>query len=325
MLFMNGTIFTMMMAFIMAVLLSPLVIPLLRKLKFGQFIRDEGPKMHAKKAGTPTMGGVVILVAIVTASLVMGAKLGVLSTELYLLLFVTCGFGLLGFLDDLIKIVKKRNLGLTSRQKLLGQLVIAIVFYEVLQQSGFSTAVTLPGSEKVIDLGHYYLIFAILMLIGASNATNLTDGMDGLLAGTAAVAFGAYVVMALEALDLVSAVFAAAVVGALLGFLVFNAHPARVFMGDTGSLAIGGGIASLAMMTKFELILIVIGGIFVLETLSVMIQVASFKLTGKRVFKMTPIHHHYELSGWSEWRIVATFWSVGFLFAALGVYIEIWL
>lgn len=321
----NATIFTILASFLIAVLISPVVIPVLRKFKFGQFIRDEGPKSHQKKSGTPTMGGVIIILTLAAATLIMGAKYNVLTTELYMLLFVTIGFGFLGFLDDFIKVVKKRNLGLTSKQKLFGQLIIAIIFYYVLMQNGFPTTVTIPGTDLSYDLGSFYVILVIFMLIGASNGTNLTDGMDGLLAGTAAIAFGAYAVLALDIMDMGTAIFSAAVIGAVLGFLVFNAHPAKVFMGDTGSLALGGGIAAVAVLTKMEIILIVIGGIFVIETLSVMIQVASFKSRGKRIFKMTPIHHHYELSGWNEWRIVVTFWFVGLLFAALGLYVEIWL
>jgi phospho-N-acetylmuramoyl-pentapeptide-transferase len=318
-------ILTIVASFIIAVLLSPIVIPVLRKFKFGQFIRDEGPKSHQKKSGTPTMGGIIIIVSLFIASVVASMKLAGISLELYLLLFVTFGYGLIGFLDDYIKVARKRNLGLTSKQKLIGQLIIAAIFYFGLVKTNISTVVAIPGTDLSYDLHSFYFLLVIFMLIGASNGTNLTDGVDGLLPGTAAIAFGAFAVLAWNALDLDVAIFASAVVGALLGFLVFNAHPAKVIMGDTGSLALGGGITAIAIMTKMELILVIIGGIFVIETLSVIIQVASFKTTGKRVFKMSPLHHHYELSGWSEWRIVVTFWLVGFLFAALGIYIEVWL
>ncbi|HET7616778.1 MAG TPA: phospho-N-acetylmuramoyl-pentapeptide-transferase [Bacillales bacterium] len=318
-------ILTIVASFIIAVLLSPIVIPVLRKFKFGQFIRDEGPKSHQKKSGTPTMGGIIIIVSLFIASVVASMKFAGISLELYLLLFVTFGYGLIGFLDDYIKVARKRNLGLTSKQKLIGQLIIAAIFYFGLVKTNISTVVAIPGTDLSYDLHSFYFLLVIFMLIGASNGTNLTDGVDGLLPGTAAIAFGAFAVLAWNALDLDVAIFASAVVGALLGFLVFNAHPAKVIMGDTGSLALGGGITAIAIMTKMELILVIIGGIFVIETLSVIIQVASFKTTGKRVFKMSPLHHHYELSGWSEWRIVVTFWLVGFLFAALGIYIEVWL
>lgn len=318
-------IITIIVSFLIAVLLSPVFIPILRRFKFGQFIRDEGPRSHLKKAGTPTMGGVIIIAALVIGTIAVCLKYAHMSLEVYLLLFVTVGFGLLGFLDDFIKVKKKRNLGLTSKQKLIGQLIVAAVFYIGLVHANFSTTVTIPGTHLSYNLHSFYFLLVIFMLIGASNGTNLTDGVDGLLPGTAAIAFGAYAVLAWNTLDLDVAIFASAVVGAVLGFLVFNAHPAKVFMGDTGSLALGGGIAALAILTKMEIILIIIGGIFVIETLSVIIQVISFKTTGRRVFKMSPIHHHYDLSGWSEWRIVVTFWLVGFLFAALAIYIEVWI
>lgn len=318
-------ILTIVASFLISVLLSPIIIPLLRKMKFGQFIRTEGPESHQKKSGTPTMGGFIILVSLVAGSLIFTWKFTGISTEIYLLLFVTVAYGFLGFLDDFIIIAKKRNLGLTSKQKLLGQLIIAAVFYFGLVQIGFSTTLTIPGTDLSYDVHSFYFLLVVVMLIGASNGTNLTDGVDGLLPGTAAIAFGAYAVLAWNVADLDLAIFSSAVVGAVLGFLVFNAHPAKIFMGDTGSLALGGGIAALAVLTKMEIILIIIGGVFVIETLSVILQVISFKSTGKRIFKMSPLHHHYDLSGWSEWRIVVTFWVVGFLFAALGIYIEVWI
>lgn len=318
-------IITLAVSFLISVILSPIIIPFLRRLKFGQSIREEGPKSHQKKSGTPTMGGVMILFSIAITTIIMVGNFQELSTEIYLLLLVTLGFGLLGFLDDFIKVVLKRNLGLTSKQKLVGQLVIATIFYVVIKQLNFSTEIAIPGTNLGVDFGILYLILIIVMLVGASNAVNLTDGLDGLLAGTAAIAFGAYAVIAFSAEQLDIALFCAAVVGAVLGFLVFNAHPAKVFMGDTGSLALGGALAAVAILTKMEILLAIIGGVFVIETLSVIIQVISFKTTGKRVFKMSPLHHHYELSGWSEWRVVVTFWLVGLLFAILGIYLEVWI
>ncbi|RFA37627.1 phospho-N-acetylmuramoyl-pentapeptide-transferase [Virgibacillus dokdonensis] len=317
---------TILIAFLITVLLSPIFIPFLRRLKFGQSIREEGPKSHLKKTGTPTMGGIMIVFSIVITSLIMSWKVNPVgvSYEMWILLFVLVGYGLLGFLDDFIKIMKKRNLGLTSKQKLLGQLIIALVVYFVLKAQGFPTYISVPGTTFQLELGWAYALLIIVMLVGASNAVNLTDGLDGLLAGTAAIAFGAFAVLALYGYPQSEvAIFALAIVGALLGFLVFNAHPAKVFMGDTGSLALGGAIAIIAILTKLEIILVIIGGVFVIETLSVIIQVISFKTTGKRVFKMSPLHHHYELLGWSEWRVVTTFWLVGLVFAALGIYIEV--
>ncbi|MGC4375544.1 phospho-N-acetylmuramoyl-pentapeptide-transferase [Fictibacillus sp. Mic-4] len=319
-------LFTLLASFLIAVISSPFFIPFLRRLKFGQSIREEGPKSHQKKSGTPTMGGIIIVLAAVIATYVMNLKFFNVSSKTYLLLFVTIGYGLLGFLDDFIKVVKKRNLGLTSKQKLLGQLIIAAVFYIGLLNTDFSTKLTIPGLHIDFELGWFYPVLVVFMLIGGSNAVNLTDGLDGLLAGTSAIAFGAFAVLAsnMSPSQSETAVFAVAIVGAVLGFLVFNAHPAKVFMGDTGSLALGGAISAIAIITKLELLLVIIGGVFVIETLSVMLQVWSFKTRGKRIFKMSPLHHHYELCGWSEWRIVVTFWAVGLLFAALGIYIEVW-
>lgn len=317
--------FTILLGFLVAVLLSPIFIPFLRRLKFGQSIREEGPKSHQKKSGTPTMGGIIILISIVVTTLVMTEKFSEPTMKTYVLLFVTLGFGLLGFLDDFIKVVMKRNLGLTSLQKLIGQIVVSIIFYIILKQSGFSTEVSIPLVDYSFDLGYGYALFIIFWLVGFSNAVNLTDGLDGLVSGTAAIAFGALAVLAWNQSLFEVSIFSVAVVGAVLGFLVFNAHPAKVFMGDTGSLALGGAIATVAILTKLEILLIIIGGVFVIETLSVILQVISFKTTGKRIFRMSPLHHHYELVGWSEWRVVVTFWTVGLLLAVIGIYIEVWL
>lgn len=308
-------------AFLFALFLGPILIPLLRQLKFGQSIREEGPQSHMKKAGTPTMGGIIIILAFSVAALIFAKS----STELFLIMLVTLGFGLIGFLDDFIKIALKRNLGLTSKQKLLGQLIIASLFYFFLMKSGASTEIIIPIVDASIDLQWLYLPFILFVLLGASNGVNLTDGLDGLLAGVSAIAFGAYTLVAMHSSKPDVAIFTATVVGALLGFLVFNRHPARVFMGDTGSLALGGAIAATAIMTKTEILLVIIGGIYVIETLSVMIQVVSFKTRGKRVFRMSPIHHHFELLGWSEWKVVTRFWLAALVFAALGVYIGVYL
>lgn len=312
---------TMGAAFLLAVIIGPLCIPILRRLKFGQQIREEGPKAHFKKSGTPTMGGIIILVGLAVTVLKFADR----SLELFLVMFVTLGFGLIGFLDDYIKVVLKRSLGLTAKQKILGQLLISSVLFYFLIQNGFSTVVSVPGTHLEFEMGWLYFPFLLFLLIGASNGVNLTDGLDGLLAGTSAIAFGAYTIIAMKLTQPDLAIFSIAMVGAVLGFLVFNAHPARVFMGDTGSLAIGGGLATLAILTKTEILLVLIGGVFVIETLSVIIQVVSFQTRGKRIFRMSPIHHHFELTGWSEWRVVVTFWITGLLFAGAGLYmIEVW-
>jgi len=306
-------------SFILAVISAPLLIPLLRRMKFGQQIRVEGPQSHQKKAGTPTMGGVVIILAFTIAYL----KFSVVNTDFYVLLVATLGFGLVGFLDDYIKIVFKRSLGLTPKQKLFGQLLFAGIITALLISEGHSTAIGIPGTDFAFDLGPwFYYPFIILMMLAISNAVNFTDGLDGLLSGVSGIALGAYAIIAMQATSMVAAVCAAAMIGAVIGFLVFNAHPAKVFMGDTGSLGIGGAIAGIAIVTKSELLFIVIGGVFVIEMLSVVLQVISFKTRGKRIFKMSPIHHHFELSGWSEWRVVTTFWAVGLVLAVVGLYLN---
>ncbi len=317
--------FTIITAFVIVMLLAPVFIPFLRRLKFGQSIREEGPKAHLKKSGTPTMGGIVIVISSVIATLIFVWKSATLTSDTLLLLVATIGFGFVGFLDDYIKVILKRNLGLTSKQKLLGQLLVSLAVYWLIIYYGYSTEITFGALDFHLDLKWFYLIFIVIYYIAVSNSVNLTDGLDGLLSGTAAIAFGAFAIIAWVQQNNEVALFCMAVVGALLGFLVFNAHPARIFMGDTGSIALGGALATVALILKQELLIIIIGGVFVIESLSVILQVISFKSTGKRIFKMSPIHHHYELSGWSEWRVVTTFWIVGLLFAILGVYIEVWL
>ncbi|WP_040948443.1 phospho-N-acetylmuramoyl-pentapeptide-transferase [Gorillibacterium massiliense] len=303
-------------AFLLATLTGPLIIPILRRLKFGQQIRSDGPQGHLKKKGTPTMGGIIILLALSLAALRFADK----NSELTVLLVASLGYGLIGFLDDYTKIVFKRSLGLTAKQKLAGQLIVSIIVCVLLHRMGHSTDIHIPFSDWSLSFGWFYYPFVVFMMLGMSNAVNFTDGLDGLLSGTSAIAFGAYVVLAVHLHHPETAIFSAAMVGAVLGFLVYNAHPAKVFMGDTGSLGIGGGLAAAAIITKQELLLVIIGGVFVVEVLSVIIQVVSFKTRGKRVFKMSPIHHHFELVGWSEWRVVITFWAVAFVLAGLGLY-----
>lgn len=306
-------------SFILSVIAAPLLIPLLRRMKFGQQVRDDGPQSHLKKAGTPTMGGIVVILAFTLSFL----KFSVINTDFYVLLVATLGFGLIGFLDDYIKIVFKRSLGLTARQKLIGQLLFAAIMCYLLIQNGHSTAISMPGTSWSFDWGGwFYYPFIVIMMLAIPNAVNFTDGLDGLLSGVSAIAFAAFAIVAMQATSLSAAVCAAAMIGAVLGFLVFNAHPAKVFMGDMGSLGIGGAIGGIAIVTKSELLFIIIGGVFVIEMLSVVLQVASFKTRGKRIFKMSPIHHHFELTGWSEWRVVITFWAVGIVLAGLGLYLN---
>lgn len=317
------TLMIIAIGFILTVLLTPLFIPALKRMKFGQSIREEGPKSHMKKAGTPTMGGLVFLLSIVLTTTGVSLYFNMLTTQTIVLLLVLVGFGVIGFLDDFIKVVLKRNLGLTSLQKLIGQIILAIAAFFLLKPGPSFTSLAIPFTDWSIDLGVAYVAFMIFWLVGFSNAINLTDGVDGLVSGTASIAFSAFGVIALVYDQTSLAIFAFAVTGALLGFLIFNANPAKVFMGDTGSLALGGALAMLSILVKQELLLLLIGIIFVAETLSVILQVISFKTTGKRIFKMSPLHHHFELSGWSEWKVVVVFWSTAFLAAFVAVLLEV--
>jgi phospho-N-acetylmuramoyl-pentapeptide-transferase len=310
-------------AFIISVLLGILIIPALRRMKFGQSIREEGPKAHQKKAGTPTMGGLIFIGSIILSTLAMAYINDVLTTQTIVLLLILVGFGIIGFLDDFIIVVLKRNLGLTSIQKLIGQIIVAVAAFFLLKLGPFDTAVQIPFVGIELELGIFYVAFLLFWLVGFSNAVNLSDGLDGLVAGTSSIAFGAFGVHALIFGQQDIALFAFVVTGAMLGFLVFNVKPAKVFMGDTGSLALGGALAMLSVLIKQEFLLLVIGIVYVIETLSVIIQVISFKTTGKRVFKMSPIHHHFELSGWSEWKIVIVFWGVAFFAAIVPVLLEV--
>jgi len=298
-------------------LCGPILIPFLRRLKFGQSIRSEGPQAHLQKTGTPTMGGVMFFLSLTAAVAFTAGFNGVTVV----LLLITVAFGCVGLLDDFIKVVLKRPLGLRAREKLLAQVLISGVFaYIIVAYGGRGTDLIIPGTAWVLPLGWFYIPFVVFMMVGFNNAVNLTDGLDGLAAGVTLFAALAYALIANAwGLHDVS-LFAAALVGTCLGFLFFNIHPARVFMGDTGSLALGGAVFSLAVLTKTELLFLIIGGVFVLETLSVIIQVIYFRVTGgKRFFRMSPLHHHFELSGWSEQRVVFTFWAMAALCACLGV------
>ena len=294
---------------------GPFLIPELHKLKFGQSIRAEGPKSHQVKSGTPTMGGIMIILGI-TLGTVIAAPL---STEIMLALFIMLGHFVLGFLDDYIKVVKKQNLGLKAKQKFLGQIIIAVVTMILAAHlHTVDTTVSIPLMENPVDFGLFYYFFVPFAMVGISNAVNLTDGLDGLASGTVAIAAVAYGAVCAELGHMDLTIFCAAIMGACLAFLRFNIHPAKVFMGDTGSLALGGAIASVGILTHTEILLGIIGFIFVCEAFSVIIQVISFQTTGKRVFRMSPIHHHFELGGWSEWKVVTVFWTVGLLAGVIG-------
>ncbi|WP_391120813.1 phospho-N-acetylmuramoyl-pentapeptide-transferase [Psychrobacillus sp. L3] len=319
----STTIITLIFSFLLSVILAPIVIPYLRRMKFGQSIREEGPESHHKKAGTPTMGGLIFMTSIIISTLAISFYFDKLTTQTIVLLLILVGFGAIGFLDDFIKVVLKRNLGLTSKQKLIGQILVSVIAYFLLKLGPFDTTIAIPFTKIAISLGQFYVAFLLFWLVGFSNAVNLSDGLDGLVSGTASVSFVTFGVIALTYEQTDIAIFAFSVSGALLGFLLFNKNPAKVFMGDTGSLALGGALAMVSILVKQELILLLVGIIFVMETLSVILQVISFKTTGKRIFKMSPIHHHFELSGWSERKVVTVFWAIGFLASMIVVFLEV--
>lgn len=293
-------------ATVCTIILGMVSIPLLKKYKARQAIREEGPKSHRVKAGTPTMGGLFLILSGVIV--ILGN--GLIDKTVLWLLFLMIGHGILGFLDDFIKAEKKRNLGLTAKQKIMGQLILSIIFcFGCVEILHLPCAISIPLTASDISIGWLYYPFVILVIVGASNAVNLTDGLDGLASGCCTVAFMAYAAFCyINGLYDIAA-FIIIMAGCCIGFLFFNYHPAKIFMGDTGSLALGGALAGIAVMTRTELLLVVLGMVFVVEALSVIIQVASFKLYGKRVFKMSPLHHHFELSGWSEVNVVWLFWG----------------
>jgi len=300
---------------------APFLIPFLRRLKFGQQVRSDGPKRHLVKAGTPTMGGIIFFFSL---------PLGVVLTKeldfnLIAALLVTFGFGLIGFFDDFIKVVMKRPLGLKAREKILGQVLLSAAFaYVIVVYGGRGTEIIIPGLNYSVDPGWLYLPFAVLVMTSA-NAVNLTDGLDGLAAGVTLFASLGYLLIT-NAWGLTNiSIFSASLLGSCLGFLFFNMYPAKVFMGDTGAFILGGALCSLAVITKTELLLLLLGGVYVLETLSVVIQVIYFRLTGgKRFFRMSPLHHHFELSGWSEQKVVFVFWFAAAVFAIAAVIITIY-
>ena len=308
-------------AFTVTITLGSKFIGFLQIKKFGQFVREEGPQTHLIKQGTPTMGGVVMLVGLVSALFVV-ARPNVLTLTTLLLVSAVAGIGLY---DDWQKISNKRNEGLRARYKAF-LLILAVVVADVmaLHYVGLTQNVIVPGFNKNLVLGPGVIgvaLFSFLMLlvvVGTTNAVNLSDGLDGLAAGAGAIALLAYTAIAFLEREYDLAVICGAMVGAIIGFLWFNSHPAQVFMGDTGSLAIGGVLAAAAVLTKTEMLLPIIGGIFVLEALSVIIQYVYYKLTSKRVFKMAPIHHHFELSGWEENKVVMRFWIIQAAFAVVG-------
>lgn len=306
---------------IVTLLVMPKLIPFLHKIKFGQVEREEGLASHKAKGGTPTMGGMVFVLVPILIMLILNPK-AFTSMEMLIVIFAYLGYAVIGFIDDFLIVVKKNNDGLKPSMKFLMQSVLAVVFYFIYQGIA-QTSVNIPVLHMSIELGFLYFVLIFIMFTAESNAVNLTDGLDGLCAGTSLIAMAPYIIFALMQKESDLAMFLLAVCGSLIGYLKFNLHPAKIFMGDTGSLAIGGLLAATAMILKQELLLIIIGGVFLMEVLSVVIQVTSYKLTRKRVFKMAPIHHHFEMCGMKETQVVLMFWSIGFIFACIGLWLGV--
>ena len=319
-------------ALVLSLLLGPWAIRTLRRLSVGQEIRDEGPKAHQSKAGTPTMGGLLILFSLTVPTL-LWAQLN--NSYVWLAMTSTLAFGAIGFADDFLKVKRRNNKGLSARVKLALQLLVAVGFAAALLAISFDQTLAFPFLKRlVVDLGVFYIGVVVLVLVSSTNAVNLTDGLDGLAIGATLIVAATYAIftyiaghrVVAEYLQVVHvadvgevAVFCSALVGASLGFLWFNCHPAEMFMGDVGSLAIGGAIGTVAILSKQEILLLVAGGLFVLEALSVILQVGSFKSRGQRVFRMAPLHHHFELKGWEEPKVIVRFWILAILFALLSL------
>lgn len=316
----------LLISFVVAIVLGVIIIPILKKLKVGQIERDDGPKSHLKKQGTPTMGGIIMMITMILS--VTGAYIYLVSTgkmdianKILPMLILTLGFGVIGFIDDFKKLVLKNTKGLKPSYKMLGLLVISVAFVIYLTQGiHLGTETYIPIAKTYIDIPIYlYIPFAIIVILATTNAINLTDGIDGLASSVSAIIVTTLTIIGIQLQLPEVSIFGSIIVGAILGFLVFNLHPAKVFMGDTGSLLIGGVISAIALYIKMPILLILIALIPVLETLSVIIQVAYFKKTGKRVFKMTPIHHHFELSGWKENKVVIVFSLITLVLCIIGL------
>lgn len=309
-------------SFLIALFLGPVIIPVLRRLKVGQSIREEGPKSHYTKEGTPTMGGVIIVLAVIISIFTSGYY----TQEIWAGLFFTVGFGMIGFIDDYIKVVLKRNLGLRAYQKIIGQFIFALLLaWYGSRYSVYGTKLIIPFANAYIDLGVLYIPFVLFVVIGIVNAVNLTDGLDGLNTGVTLIVMATFSLIANSMSDINPifegvSIMGAAITGACLGFLKHNANPAKVFMGDTGSLALGGAVSAVAVLSNTLLLIPIIGGIYFAEALSVIIQVLHYKRTKRRIFKMAPLHHHFEMCGWRETKVVGIFWIVTVILAFIGIY-----
>ncbi len=310
--------YTSMISFLIVLILGPIFIPMLTKFKFGQVVRDDGPQSHLKKNGTPTMGGIMMILAIVITSLTRNN----VSNDMLVGVFCIAGFGLVGFLDDFIIIQKKRSLGLKPWQKIGLQFGIALfVSYYQYTTSPSAPQLMIPFTDAYINIGQLYIPLMTIVIIGTVNAVNLTDGLDGLASGVTLIVSIFFMLLAsyTGAANNDVATLAAATMGACLGFLGFNSYPAKIFMGDTGSMALGGAVAAFAILTNRALLIPIVGGIYFAEAISVILQVGSYKLRKKRIFKMAPIHHHFEQCGWPETRVVFIFWITTVVLTWLGI------
>ena len=314
--------YTAIIGFLIVVILGPIFIPMLAKFKFGQTVRDDGPQTHLQKNGTPTMGGVIMIIAI----LITGLTRAKIDKDLLVGLICITGFGFVGFLDDFIKIKMKRSLGLKAYQKIILQFALALfVSYYQYSASPSATQIMIPFTDYIINLGPLYVPIMMFVIIGTVNAVNLTDGLDGLASGITLIVSIFFMLLAISVGNSDVAILAAATGGACLGFLGFNSYPAKVFMGDTGSLALGATLATVAVLTDHEITLLAVMGVFIIETLSVIIQSISVRFFHKKVFLMTPLHHHFEKLGWEERDIVKAFWVVGFILAMAGIAFGVWI
>ncbi len=320
----------LMLGFVLSIITGVILIPLLRKLHFGQSVSLTLGERHLKKNGTPTIGGLIFIIPTIISLLLLWFRGSMeMTSNLMIVLFVFISYALLGLADDLLKIVFKNNKGLSIMFKLLMQTVIALVFFYIFIRNGGVPEIRISAINLYIYMGWTYGLFILFLLVGSSNAVNITDGLDGLAGGLSAIAFLAYGLIAWNTTWLAGyqeiAIFCFVLIGALLGFLVFNTHPAKVFMGDTGSLALGGSLAAIAILTRHELSLAVVGGVFVIETLSSLIQIIAIRKFHKKIFKMAPLHHHFEKLGWEENDIVKMFWIVGLILAMLMITYNVWL
>ena len=321
---------SLMIGFILSIVLGLVFIPLLKKIKVKQSISIFLRNKHKQKEGTPTMGGIIFIVStIITMLLLILTNKIEWSSNLFMIMFVFVSYGLLGFIDDYLIIKRKNNIGLTEIQKLFGQLVIALVFFFIYMKAGHDTVFDIHTLNISIDLKWFFGIFILFMLVASTNAVNITDGLDGLAGGLSLIAFLAMGLISWNTTWITGstdiAIFCFILVGSLLGFLFFNTYPAKVFMGDTGSLALGGTLASIAILTSHELTFIIIMGVFIIETLTSIIQMCAIMIYNKKVFLMTPLHHHFEKLGWDERDIVKSFWVVGLLLAMAGILFAVWI